>query len=112
MDSYAITVQYTMEYRRDLIQNPTNRLAVINPLVEELGGKVKGAWLSQGPWDVLMIIEFPSYTAASAITSVFQAGGVTSQVNLIPLMDIKRWINDVVKVGPTYLHHLRDTKPK
>ena len=112
MDSYAITVQYTAEYRCDLIKNPSNRLAVINPLVEELGGKVKGAWLSHGPWDVLLIIEFPSYTAASAITSVFQSGGVTSQVALVPLMDIKQWINDVVKVGPTYLNYLTETKPK
>lgn len=112
MDSYAITVQYTPEYRRDLIQNPSNRLAVVSPLVEKLGGKVKSAWLSQGPWDVLLIIELPSYTAASAITSVFQAGGVTSQVEMVPLMDITRWMYDVMKVGPTYFDYLRETKPK
>lgn len=112
MESFAITVRYTEEVRADLVRHPSDRLKVVSPLVEQLGGKVKGAWLSMDPWDVLLIVEFPNYTAAAAVASVFRSGGLTQEVNLVPLVDIKHWIHDVITISPTYFNHLRDSSTK
>ena len=68
MPYYMLQAAYEGEAWKALVKNPQNRLDVIRPVVEKLGGKVEGGWVAFGEYDVLLICQMPNNVSAAAFS--------------------------------------------
>ena len=86
MPSYLVQVAYTSEAMAALIKKPQDRSAVVGKAIEKLGGTVKGAWLSFGDYDTIVIIDMPDNVSAAAFAMAVSAGGSCKTVKTTPLL--------------------------
>ena len=89
MPYYMLQAAYEPEAWKALVKNPQNRLDVIRPVVEKLGGKVEGGWLAFGEYDVLLICQMPNNVSAAAFSMAGAAGGAVKAIKTTPLMTIE-----------------------
>src|SRR5580698_4642342 len=75
MPSYLVQVSYSSEALAALIANPQDRTEVVKKVAKKLGGKIHGAWLSFGEYDLVMVMEMPDNVSAAAIALASAAGG-------------------------------------
>jgi len=89
MPYYMLQAAYAPEAWKALVKNPQNRLDVIRPVIEKLGGKVEGGWLAFGEYDVLLICQLPNNVNAAAFSMAGAAGGAVKVIKTTPLMTIE-----------------------
>jgi uncharacterized protein with GYD domain len=89
MPYYMLQAAYAPEAWKALVKNPQNRLDVIRPVVEKLGGTVEGGWLAFGEYDVLLICQLPNNVSAAAFSMAGAAGGAVKAIKTTPLMTIE-----------------------
>ena len=89
MASYLIQAAYTNEAWGALVKNPQNRTHAIKPVIEKLGGSIKGLWLAFGEYDAIAIIEMPDNVSAAAFSLAVSAGGSVKSIRTTPLMTIR-----------------------
>jgi hypothetical protein len=86
-----------------------NRIEVIRPMIERLGGRLECAYLAFGENDVIGIMEMPDHVSAAAFSLAAAAGGalkarVGCQVNRVPCCSCHRG----QPAPPSWGHHGRD----
>jgi uncharacterized protein with GYD domain len=86
MASYRIRVAYTPEAWATLVKNPQNRLEAVRPVIERLGGRIEGSWLSFGEYDAVVIAQMPDNASAAAFSMAVSAGGAVKAMKTTPLM--------------------------
>jgi uncharacterized protein with GYD domain len=86
MPFYLVQLSYTGTAWNTLIKEPQNRLELVRPSIEDLGGKVENAFLSFGEYDVVALFQLPSNVDAAAVSMMFMAGGAPRQVKITPLL--------------------------
>ena len=86
MPHYLQQVAYSQEGWEALVANPQNRIEVVRPAIEKLGGKIEAAWFSFGDYDVVVIVDLPDNVSAAAIAMAFAAGGACRSVQTTPLI--------------------------
>jgi uncharacterized protein with GYD domain len=86
MAQYLVQVAYTPEAWASLLQNPQNRIQAIAPVVERLGGKVQGLWLTFGEYDSILITQMPDRVSAAAFSMAISAGGAVKACTTTPLV--------------------------
>ena len=101
MAYYLLQGSYTAESWKNLISNPRNRVDVVRSAVENLGGKVEGAWFSFGDYDVVLIMQMPDEISAAAFSLAVAAGGAFKSHKTTPLMTIADGIEAMKKAGET-----------
>ena len=99
MFSYMVQVSYTPEALAALIANPQDRAEVVRKPIEKLGGKVGGAWLSFGDYDLVTIIEMPDSISAAAFALAIAAGGSLKAVKTTPLLGLAEGLSALKKAG-------------
>ena len=99
MPSYLIQVAYTPETVAALIKKPHDRAAAIAKVIEKLGGKLNGFWLSFGDSDVVGVFEMPDSTSAAAFALAVGAGGACRSVKTTPLLTLDEGIAALKKAG-------------
>jgi uncharacterized protein with GYD domain len=57
MARYLFQASYTSEAWASQVNNPQNRVEMIRPVIERLGGRLESASLSFGDYDVVVIAE-------------------------------------------------------
>jgi uncharacterized protein with GYD domain len=75
MPTYMFQGSYSSEAIASLIQKPEDRTPIVRGLIESLGGKMEGFWLSFGPHDFLGISTLPNSTTAAALALAVAATG-------------------------------------
>ena len=75
MPSYLVQASYTSEAMAALVKNPQNRSEVVRKSIENLGGKLVGAWMAFGDHDVVFIVDMPDTISAAAMALSLGAGG-------------------------------------
>lgn len=83
---FLVQVSYTSKAWNALVREPQNRLDVMRPIIENLGGKIESAYLAFGDYDVLGILQMPDNTSAAALSMAMMAGGGVKKVKTVPLM--------------------------
>ncbi|HEY1296502.1 MAG TPA: GYD domain-containing protein [Chloroflexota bacterium] len=79
MPLYMYQAAYTPESLAIQIKNPQDRIEVVRPAFEAIGGKILAAGYPFGEYDVVVIYEAPDDTAAASLAlSVAAAGAVRS----------------------------------
>ena len=86
MPSYLVQVAYNSEAVAALVKKPHDRSAVVGKAIEKLGGTLKGAWLSFGDYDTIVIVDMPDNVSAAAFALAISAGGSCKSVKTTPLL--------------------------
>jgi uncharacterized protein with GYD domain len=89
MAIYLSQVAYTSAALASLIAKPQNRSEAIRKPIEKLGGKLVGAWLSFGDYDVVCIVEMPDQVSAAALALAIGAGGSLKAQKTTPLLSLE-----------------------
>jgi uncharacterized protein with GYD domain len=88
MSFFCHQVSYTTDARNRLLHDPSDRLEAIRNPIENLGGKLKSSFFALGPFDVLVISEFPDDVSPAAISVAFSQGGAIASIRTIPLLPV------------------------
>jgi uncharacterized protein with GYD domain len=99
MPSYLVQVSYTAEALSALIAKPQDRSEAVGKVIEKLGGKAAGSWLSFGDYDLVMIVEMPNNVSAAALSLAAAAGGSCKTVKTTPLLSIDEGMAALKKAG-------------
>ena len=86
MSFFCHQVSYTTDARKRLLHDRHDRLEAIRSPIEQLGGKLQSSFLALGPFDVLVISEFPDDVSPAAISVAFSQGGAIANIRTIPLI--------------------------
>jgi len=99
MPSYLVQVAYNSEAVAALMKKPQDRAAVVAKVVEKLGGTLKGAWLSFGDYDTIVIADFPDNVSAAGFAMAISAGGSCKTVKTTPLLSVEEGTAAMKKAG-------------
>ena len=99
MAHYLVQVAYTPEAWATMVKNPQDRGEAVGPVVERLGGKLEGIWMSFGEYDVVGIADLPDNVSAAAFSLAATAGGSLKAFKTTPLMEMKDAIEAMKKAG-------------
>jgi uncharacterized protein with GYD domain len=102
MATFLLQCAYTPEAVSSLVARPQNRNAAIKRAVESVGGRLTGAWMSFGDYDVVVIAEFANNVNAAALALAVTAGGSLKSVKTTPLLslnDARAALRKAGKVG-------------
>ena len=75
MPRYLVQLAYTPEAWAAQLRNPQNRIEVVAPALEAVGGRFEATYFAFGDYDVVLIMEAPDNTAAAAFGLAVAAGG-------------------------------------
>jgi uncharacterized protein with GYD domain len=99
MAYFALQVAYTPEAWSTLVKNPQNRIDVVRPVIEGLGGHVEGAWFQFGEYDILLVAQMPDNVSAAAFSMAVSAGGSCKSVKTTPLMTVEEGVQAMRKAS-------------
>jgi len=88
MSFFCHQVSYTTDARNRLLHDPSDRLEAIRDPIEKLGGTLQSSFFALGPFDVLVISEFPDEVSPAAISVAFSQGGAIASIRTIPLLPL------------------------
>ena len=97
MPYYLFQASYTSAAVADLCKKPRNREGVIRSLVENLGGKLEGAWLAFGDYDVVAVMNMPNNVSAAAVSMAAAAGGALRSAKTTPLLKFSEGVSALKK---------------
>ena len=99
MPYYMIQGAYTSESWAAQIANPQNRIEIVKPIFERLGGRIESAYFAFGEYDIVVIAEFPDNVSAAAVSVTINAGGAFKTAKTTALMTIEEGIEVMRKAG-------------
>lgn len=99
MAHYLLQASYTNEAWAAQVSNPQNRMEVIRPVIERLGGRLESAYLAFGDYDVVVIAEMPDNVSAAAFSLATSAGGALKAIKTTSLLTIEEGIEAMQKAA-------------
>ena len=99
MPFFMVQASYSESATAAMIKNPQDRAAAVKPVVERMGGKLHGVWLSFGEYDVVVIAEMPDNVSAAALAMAIGASGGMSAYRTTPLLTMAESIEAMSKAG-------------
>jgi uncharacterized protein with GYD domain len=99
MAHYLFQASYTSEAWATQVSHPQNRIDVIRPVIERLGGHFECAYLAFGEYDVIGIMEMPDHVSAAAFSLAAAAGGALKAIKTTPLLTIEEGIAAMQKAA-------------
>jgi len=99
MSLYLLQVAYTSEAWASLLKSPQNRLDVVRPAVEKLGGKIESGWFCFGDYDLVSILQMPDNVSAAAFSLAASAGGAIKAIKTTPLLTLEEGVAAMKKAG-------------
>jgi uncharacterized protein with GYD domain len=101
MARYLFQVTYTSEAWAAQVRHPQNRVEVIRPIIDRLGGRIECVYYAFGEYDVVAIAEMPDNVSAAALALAFAAGGAAKALKTTPLMTIEEGLEAMRKASGT-----------
>jgi uncharacterized protein with GYD domain len=97
MPLYLYQAAYTSESLAAQIKAPQDRIEAVRPAFEGIGGKILAAGYPFGEYDVIVIFEAPSDTAAASLALAVAAGGAVRSAKTTKLLSGAEWIESLQK---------------
>ena len=104
MAKFLVQVAYTPEAWAHLAKKPQNRVPIVAKVVEALGGKLEGGWMSFGDYDTIVLVELPNNVSAAAFSMSIAAGGACKSVKTTPLLSVEEGMEAMKKAGAAGYH--------
>jgi uncharacterized protein with GYD domain len=105
MPLYMYEAAYTAESLSAQIREPKDRVEVVRPVFDAVGGKILAAGFSFGEYDVVVIFEAPDDTAAASLALAVGAGGAVRSGRTTKLLTSQEWVTalrNAQSVAPQY----------
>lgn len=99
MAYYLLQVTYTTEAWTALIRSPQNRVEVVRPVAERLGGTLENAWFSLGEYDVVALLKMPDNVNAAAFAMAASASGGMTAIKTTPLLTMEEGMEAMKLAG-------------
>ncbi len=99
MAYYLGEVAYTPATWSTLVKQPQNRIDLVRPVIEQLGGSVECTYLSFGEYNVVLIYELPDNVSAAAFSIAVQSGGGVKAYRTTPLMTVQEAMEAMSKAS-------------
>ena len=101
MPLYMTQFAYNSEARAAFVDNPEDRSAPVREVVEAMGGRLIGWYLSFGEYDGLLIYEAPDDASAGAAVLAAARHGHLRATKTTPLFSAEESIEVMRKAGGT-----------
>src|SRR2546422_8868344 len=101
MPHYLIQAAYTPEGWAALVNTPQTRVEAIRPSIENLWGKIEGAWFTFGDYDIIVVVQMPDNVSAAGIAMAFASVGACKSVKTTPLLTVEEGVEAMKKAGKT-----------
>src|SRR3984893_9078967 len=105
MPLYLYQGAYTAESLAAQIKEPKDRIEVVKPVFEAIGGRVLASGHPFGEYDVVVVYEAPDDTCAASLALALSAGGAHSAAKTPRLLSGADWVPALTKtqtVSPAY----------
>ncbi len=99
MPFYLVQASYSVQATASMVKNPQDRAAAVRPMIERMGGKLHGLWLSFGEYDVVAIAEMPDNSTAAAFSMAIGSSGGMSAYRTTPLLTVAEATEAMKKAG-------------
>ena len=99
MAQYLLQVAYTSEAWANMVKHPQDRIGIVSKVIQSLGGKMIGGWLSFGDYDTVAVFEMPDNTSAAAFSIAAAAGGACKSIKTTPLLSTEEGIEAAKKAA-------------
>ena len=99
MAHFLFQVSYTPQAWATLLKNPHNRIDVVRPVLQKLGGDIENAYFAFGEYDLVGIMNVPSNVEAAAFSLAATAGGAVKAIKTTPLMTIEEGLGAMKKAA-------------
>lgn len=99
MAIYMLQVAYTPDAWAAMVKNPQDRLEMVRPSIEKLGGKLLSGYMAFGKYDLIAIVDMPNNVSAAAFAIAASSGGAVSKLVTTPLMSTKDGVEAMKKAG-------------
>jgi uncharacterized protein with GYD domain len=99
MPYYLFQASYTSDALAAQCRKPRNREGAIRSLVQNLGGKLEGAWLAFGDYDVVVVMNLPNNVSAAAVSMAAAAGGALRSGKTTPLLKFSEGVSALKKAS-------------
>jgi uncharacterized protein with GYD domain len=86
MPIFLVLVAYTQRAWDILVRNPQNRIEIVRPVVESLGGKVESGYLNLANYEVVAIVYMPDNVNMAALSMAFMSQFAVKTVKTFPLI--------------------------
>jgi len=101
MPLYMTQFAYTTEAWATLVDNPEDRSAPVREVVEAMGGRLIGWYLSMGDYDGLLIYEAPDDASAGAAVLAAARRGHLRATKTTPLFSAEEGMEIMRRAGGT-----------
>ena len=92
MPLYMYQGAYTPESLAAQIKDPKDRIEVVKPAFDAIGGKIVAAGHPFGEYDVVVVFEAPNDTAAASLALAVAAGGAIRAAKTTRLLSGQEWV--------------------
>jgi uncharacterized protein with GYD domain len=99
MAYFLLQGAYTSESWKSLVNNPVNRVEVVRPIIEKLGGKIESAFFAFGEYDIIIILQMPDNVSAAAFSLAVASAGTFKSSKTTPLLTMEEGIESLKKAG-------------
>jgi len=99
MPHYLIQTAYTPESWEKMVKNPQDRVELVRPAIEDLGGRIEAGYISFGEYDFTTIVEFPDNVSAAAFSISVSSKGGLKAFKTTPLMTMAEAQDAMEKAG-------------
>ena len=99
MAHFLFQVSYTPQAWATLLKNPHNRIDIVRPVLQKLGGDIEAAYFAFGEYDLVGIMNVPSNVEAAAFSLAATSGGAVKAIKTTPLMTIEEGLGAMKKAA-------------
>jgi uncharacterized protein with GYD domain len=92
MALYMYEAAYTAESIAAMIKSPQDRLEVVRPAFEAIGGKILAGGYPFGDYDVMVVYEAPDDTAAASLALAVASMGAVRLAKTTKLLTGPEWV--------------------
>ena len=99
MALYLVQASYTAEALTTMAKNPQDRSVPVRELIQKLGGQLVGFYFCFGEYDVVVIIEVPDDSTATAVALAAVSPGHLKAYKTTKLFTVEETMEAMRKAG-------------
>jgi uncharacterized protein with GYD domain len=99
MAHYLVQFAYTPEAWAVIADTPQGPLEGMRSLIENLGGRLDGAWLTFGEYDAVLICQMPDHISAAAVSLAASVAGSIRLIKTTPMMTAEESLEALKRVA-------------
>jgi uncharacterized protein with GYD domain len=105
MPQFLVQLAYTDKAWAAMVRQPQNRLDLVRPTVEGLGGRFVFKAMAFGEYDVVAIVDMPNNVSAAAFSMAVSSGGAVRTLKTTPLLTMEESVDAMKRAAQARSHY-------